>query len=374
VHEPTVPEQELFTLRDRIDSLDSKLVRLLAERFDLVASAAEYKSDRRSLGDPERVEAVLARVRAHAADCGAEPSAVDAVYRVLIDEGIQLEILAYDQRVGSDGMTGDRIRDAPKDLPMDGVVGAPTNLSMDCAAGVATEELMSIMSTMRAMRRLDDRAVAPDLLDRLVQAASWAPVGGNRQDYRFIVVSDREQLARLAPSWSKAMDFYLGALLPGMSSAESERFERVRAAMTYQCQHFDRIPALIVVCREPVNFWRRLVPRPWKALRQLWTLRPAERLRVLGNLRRWANRGGAASVYPAVQNLLLAARAHGLGATLTTWHSAFEQDFKAVLGVPRTVDIYAIVPVGYPLGRFGPVRRRPVTELVNRERWQVESC
>lgn len=348
----------LLEIRDRINALDLELVELLAARLALVASAAEHKSDHRSLGDPERVEEVLALVRARAAECGADLCAIDAVYRVLIDEGIGLETTAYEQRMGGNGAA------------VSPAAGEPAPSAVDRSASLARSNLMSVMATMRAMRRLEDRPVAPELLEKLVQAASWAPVGGNRQDYRFVIVSDRSQLARLAPHWAKAMEFYLGALLPEMSPEESLRFERVRAAMTYQREHFACIPALIVVCCEPVSFWKRLMPRPRRLLRQLWMLQPAERVLVLGNLRRWANRGGAATVYPAVQNLLLAARAHGLGATLTTWHSAFEQEFKAVLGIPRSVDIYAIVPVGYPRGRFGPVRRRPVRELVAHERWQ----
>lgn len=77
----------------------------------------------------------------------------------------------------------------------------------------------------------------------------------------------------------------------------------------------------------------------------------------------------AASVYPAVQNILLTARALGLGATLTTLHLALESDFKRALGIPRRVRTFAILPVGYPLGRFGPVRRRPVEQVIHWERW-----
>jgi nitroreductase len=77
----------------------------------------------------------------------------------------------------------------------------------------------------------------------------------------------------------------------------------------------------------------------------------------------------AASVYPGVQNLLLCARALGLGATLTTLHLALEGEFKRVLGIPRTVKTFAIVPVGWPIGRFGPVRRRPISEVIRWQRW-----
>jgi nitroreductase/chorismate mutase len=409
-----MPSPALLALRDRIDTVDAELVPLLAMRLALVASAAEHKPDSRSVSDPERVEEVLAHVRSRAAECGAEARAVEAVYRTLIEEGIELEAAAHreltargedaagapaasraaqveaagaaDASVAALVASGDGDLAAPNGahagVTRDARIGAggladpagaPDSsgcLSTNGTASVASGHLLSVMATMRAMRRLDARPVAPELLDKLVRAASWAPIGGNRQDYRFVIVTDRSRLRRLAPSWSKAMELYLATLRPTLSAEEAQRFERVRKAMTHQCEHFASIPALIVVCREPVSFWKRAVRRPRSMLRHLWTLPPADRLRVLRNLRVWAQRAGAASVYPAVQNLLLAARAYGLGATLTTWHSAFEQEFKAVLEIPRAVHIYAIVPVGYPLGRFGPVRRRPVEQLIGRERWR----
>ena len=78
---------------------------------------------------------------------------------------------------------------------------------------------------------------------------------------------------------------------------------------------------------------------------------------------------GGASIYPFVQNLLLAARALGLAANLTVWHFFAENEFKQVLGVPKQVTVYALVPVGWPAGRFGPVRRRPVADVVHWDRW-----
>jgi nitroreductase len=77
----------------------------------------------------------------------------------------------------------------------------------------------------------------------------------------------------------------------------------------------------------------------------------------------------ASSIYPAVQNLLLAARAEGLGATLTVWHLFRESAFRSVLGVPKDYGIYALVPMGYPLGKFGPVRRRPIGDVLHWDRW-----
>jgi nitroreductase len=82
-----------------------------------------------------------------------------------------------------------------------------------------------------------------------------------------------------------------------------------------------------------------------------------------------ANRSEAASIYPAVQNLLLAARSLGLAATLTTWHLMAEGEVKRVLGIPRKIHTYALIPIGWPMGSFGPVRRHPVDDVIHADRW-----
>jgi nitroreductase len=80
-------------------------------------------------------------------------------------------------------------------------------------------------------------------------------------------------------------------------------------------------------------------------------------------------RWSGASIYPAVQNMLLAARALGLGATLTTRHLLYEKETEAALGLPPGVHSYAILPIGYPMGRFGPVGRGPLVDVVYQDRW-----
>src|SRR5207248_4654875 len=80
-------------------------------------------------------------------------------------------------------------------------------------------------------------------------------------------------------------------------------------------------------------------------------------------------RTSGSSIYPAVQNMLLAARALGLGATLTTMYLNFEKEAEAALGLPSDVHSYALIPIGYPMGRFGPVRRVPLADVVYGDRW-----
>ena len=90
---------------------------------------------------------------------------------------------------------------------------------------------------------------------------------------------------------------------------------------------------------------------------------------VLGGLTMVEQRSEAASIYPAIQNLLLAARARGLAATMTTWHLIAEADVKEILEIPNDVRTYALIPIGWPLGRFGPVARRPPDEVIRRDHW-----
>ena len=80
-------------------------------------------------------------------------------------------------------------------------------------------------------------------------------------------------------------------------------------------------------------------------------------------------RTSGSSIYPAVQNMLLTARALGLGATLTTLHLQFEKEAEAALGLPPKVLSSALLPFGYPMGRFGPVRRVPLADVVYEDRW-----
>ena len=75
------------------------------------------------------------------------------------------------------------------------------------------------------------------------------------------------------------------------------------------------------------------------------------------------------SIYPAVQNMVLAARALGLGTTLTTRHMLYEKEADAALGLPAGVHSYAILPIGWPMGKFGPVGRGPLKEIVYQDRW-----
>ena len=230
--------------------------------------------------------------------------------------------------------------------------------------------LHEVMSSMRAMRRLKPDPVPEELLRKLVEAASWAPNGANTQRYSWLIVTDRAQIAALEPLWRKVHDLYMATFARlGTETMDAGAQRRMHAAVEYQAEHFAQIPALLVACYD-MSAERRALLGQWRgAISAGLGLSVAEQASVLGNLKRSADVGEAASIYPAVQNLLLSARALGLGATMTTWHLMLEGQFKEVLGIPRRVRTYAIVPVGWPEGNFGPVTRKPVDEAIHWQRW-----
>jgi nitroreductase len=224
--------------------------------------------------------------------------------------------------------------------------------------------VFAVMATMRAMRRLRPDPVPTELLSRLVEAATWGPSGSNLQAYSFIVVTDRAQMARLADLWRRCVDLYLGSVgARSPSTMDDGGWERVRAAIRYQRDHFHETPAVIVPCYGAP----RVTGEATRALASGLGLGDLARLGA--RLPRVTALNEASSIYPGVQNLLLAARALGLGANITQWHVFLEHEWKAVLGIPRGVGMYAVIPVGWPVGRFGPVARRSVDEVVHRDRW-----
>jgi nitroreductase len=201
-------------------------------------------------------------------------------------------------------------------------------------------DLFETMQTMRAMRRLKPDAVPDDLVRRILQAGICAPNGGNTQRWRFLVVKDPAIKKAVQVYYKRAFEEVIGpryltsAPPPGVTR---EAYTRQHAAVQYLTDHFHEAPVWIVACLEEG------VAAPT----------------------RWSG----ASIYPAVQNMLLAARALGLGATLTTRHLLFEKETEAALGLPPGVHSYAILPIGYPMGTFGPVGRAPVADVVYEDRW-----
>ncbi len=202
-----------------------------------------------------------------------------------------------------------------------------------------TQQLLDIIRTTRAMRRLKPDPIPDELIEQILQAGVCAPSGGNRQNWGFIVVRDAHIKQQIQVYYRRAFDEVVGPHYassqppPGVSQ---ERFERQHIAVEYLTDHFHEAPVWIVACLDSGG------TRP--------------------------HYGSGASVYPAVQNMLLTARALGLGATLTTRHILYASEVDAILGLPEGVHSYAIIPLGYPLGRFGPVNRS-MENIVFEDTW-----
>ena len=200
-------------------------------------------------------------------------------------------------------------------------------------------DLFETMENCRAMRRLKPDPVPDDLVAKILHAGTCAPSGGNAQKWRFLVLKDRKTKDAVTAWYKKAYDEIIGprystvAPPPGVSP---EKFKRQQDAVSYLTDHFAEAPVWIVACLED-----------------------------------GANPGPAsgASIYPAVQNMVLACRAVGLGTTLTNRHMFFQKEVDKALGLPEGVHSYAILPIGYPFGKFGPVKRAALKDVVYQDKW-----
>lgn len=214
---------------------------------------------------------------------------------------------------------------------------------------MAEMELYQAMRTLRAVRRLRPDPIPDDVLHRVLEAATWAPSGGNRQPWRIIVVKDPARKQRLrslyAERWAEYIKRY-GNMPADTPQAVRERTGRTVGAGNYLAAHFHEAPVLAVFCFNPTLL--------------AVTDAQLDRISVVG--------GG--SVYPAVQNLLLACRVEGLGCVLTTLLCASEPEVRELLSIPQPWATAATIPIGYPVGRgHGPITRRPVEEMAFLDSW-----
>jgi nitroreductase len=202
-------------------------------------------------------------------------------------------------------------------------------------------DLFEIIRTTRSMRRLKPDPVPAALIRQILEAGTAAATGGNMQTWRFLVIRDPAIKAEVAQwyrrGWHETVGprYRAGAPAPGSSR---DKFDRMLAAAEHLADHLHEAPAWIVPC-----------------------LQGGTHTRTSGS-----------SIYPAVQNMLLAARALGLGATLTTLYLLFEKDAEAALGLPPDAHSYAILPIGYPAGKFGPVARTTLEDVVFADRWGTQ--
>lgn len=228
--------------------------------------------------------------------------------------------------------------------------------------------LFEVMSTTRAIRHLAADPVPEDTIRALIQAAVWAPTGGNQQGQAFVVVTDREQIARLATVWRRVVDDFRAGLAAAGVQPDDPTSQRVAAAVDYQRDHFEQTPLVIVACYD-LGPRKHAATSPRVVLSLLRAVGISRWRRLVRTWPGFTARSQAASIFPGVENLLLAARAHGLGACLTTWHLLAENEVKEILAIPRDVDTFAVIPIGWPLRSHGPVRRGPIEDVIHRDRW-----
>jgi nitroreductase len=203
--------------------------------------------------------------------------------------------------------------------------------------------LVDAMMTQRAVRRVMPDLVDDALVRKCIELALRAPTGANGQDWEFIVVKDRLIKEKLANRYRLGWSVYYRAVIR-RAAARDESMARTVRAVQWQVDHFSEIPVLVVACMRlgvrggRVPFFR--MPHP-------------------------AESGFYGSIYPAVQNLMLAARAMGLGASLITMPLLSVTSARRVLGLPHNITPCCIVPLGWPRGRYGPTTRKPVEEVVH---------
>lgn len=197
-------------------------------------------------------------------------------------------------------------------------------------------DVFEAIGTLRAVRRFSDEPVSDDDIWTILEAATMAPSGGNRQPWNFIVVRDPETKRRIGEYYRRAWDDTYGKLPAPPPSPENKGLGRAYRSAEYLARHLAEAPLLIIVTTQGAGF---------------------------------GTSPSGSSIFPAVQNLMLAARALDLGSTITTLHRLYEADVKKLLAIPDDIETMALIPVGRPLGRFGPPRRQPVEEVTFWEKW-----
>lgn len=196
-------------------------------------------------------------------------------------------------------------------------------------------DVFEAIATQRAMRRLKPDPVPDELIWKIIGAAARAPSGGNIQPWNFVVIRDPEIKRQIAEVYRQGYQYVYSAM--GNAAKANETVERIYRSANHLAEHLAEVPVLIMV-----------------------TLRVAgvDKLSPPG-----------ASIFPAVQNLMLAARALGLGTTLTTAHRYREEKVREILGIPDGIETMTLIPVGWPEGRFGVGPRRPIEKVTYWDRW-----
>ncbi len=199
------------------------------------------------------------------------------------------------------------------------------------------------MRTQRAVRRLHLAPVSHAVLLPLLELSLKAPTSSNSQDWHYVVVEDPVQKAKLAKLYRRL--FRLFDPLVVRQARGDEKELRAMAPGQWQAENFEQLPVFVIPCYRK-GLKHRPVGRPQISVASFY-----------------------GSVYPAVQNLLLACRAVGLGASLQTLPIWWVPRVRRILGLPRNITPVCIIPIGWAKGRYGPTTRRPIGEIVHLDRF-----
>jgi nitroreductase len=200
-------------------------------------------------------------------------------------------------------------------------------------------DVIEAMETCRAMRYLKRDPVPDELVERVLYAATRASNPGNSQGWAFVVVRDEETKARIHDAVIESLGFELDESAAAQTGADPMAARVARGAF-HLLRNLRFAPVIIIVgarCIYPPQ-------NPMKAFLP-------------------------SSIYPAAQNLIVAARALGLGTTFTTFCMQAEPQIREILGIPEDVHLGSLIPLGWPERRFGPVTRKPLGEVVHYDRW-----
>jgi nitroreductase len=206
-------------------------------------------------------------------------------------------------------------------------------------------DLYDGIMTARAMRRFTDEPVTTEEIERILAAAVQAPSGGNIQPYQFVVVTDADKRAAIGEIYRRAYDRYEPAvlkLIPPFPDADAQaRHERNWRASRHLAEHIGAAPAMVLVLMPRISM----------------NVEDDDGAMDVGST--------YASVYPAVENLILAARALGIGTVLTTVYRIHEDEVRAVCAIPDRYEVAALLPLGRPVGAWGVAPRRPASAITN---------
>ncbi|MGO9450557.1 MAG: nitroreductase family protein [Candidatus Binataceae bacterium] len=201
-------------------------------------------------------------------------------------------------------------------------------------------DLYEAIYTTRSMRRLKPDPVAPELIVKIIEAATMGPSGSNRQPWKFIVVRDAEIKAFVAERYRKAWEIYFTPKAREIvANAPQSPQGRILRSAKYLAEHIGEAPVMLFCCVKKYTDAGRSGQPMFNA------------------------------IFPAIQNLCLAARGYGLGTSITGLHMMHGKEVNERLGVPPEYQNAALIPIGYPKGRWGRPERKPALEVTFWEKW-----